>query len=138
TSVELPLPVDRISRLARIDHHPLDLALALARPATLGIEDPLRRAPDVRSRPIPLDERDDRTVRNAELAALHHDRLARVRDPRKPVAFAHFDPLPQGRSSIGVTFNPSGPTYSAFGRISRLSSSCSMMCAVHPAARAHA
>ena len=42
------------------------------------------------------------------------------------------------RCSIGTTFNPTGPTYWLWGRISRLSASCSRTWAVQPAARAMA
>jgi hypothetical protein len=44
----------------------------------------------------------------------------------------------QDRCSMGDVVRSVGPTYSAFGRISRLSESCSFTCAVQPAIRAHA
>src|SRR5205814_7830965 len=42
------------------------------------------------------------------------------------------------RCLIGITFNPTGPTYSLCGRIKRLSASCSSTWAVQPAVRAMA
>src|SRR5690606_382114 len=131
-----PLAGDLDGLLARVDFHPFDPALILVRAFDRRVEDSPRRAPDVGARPITLDEGDDRPVRDPEPPVLARDRLARGRDLGEPVT-THRRP-PQPRSSSGRTFFPIGPTYSACGRIRRLSASCSMTCAVHPAARAHA
>ena len=59
--------------LARIDFHPGDLALAAVNLFDRVIENVLRGAPDIRPGAVALDKRDDRLVRNVELAVGQRD-----------------------------------------------------------------
>src|SRR5438067_1064249 len=81
--VRKPVVEQVLALLAGVDLHPGDPAPAAVCLLDRCIEDALRRTPDVRTRSISFDERQDRLIRDAEAAARNSDGLAVLRDLRR-------------------------------------------------------
>src|ERR1051326_3184687 len=71
-----PVAGEDLGLFSREDLEPGDPPDGAVGPLDRGVEDPDRRAPDVRAGAVAFDERDDRVIRNAEPALLQGDRLA--------------------------------------------------------------
>src|SRR5262249_29426311 len=74
--IRQPAREELVGLLTCVDLHPADRLLAAVGLLHGRIQDPDGRPPDVRPRPVPLDERDDRLVGDVQLAVLDRDSLA--------------------------------------------------------------
>ena len=84
---QVPCAVEGL--LAGHDLDPRDLLLAAVGLLDRGIEHALRRPPDVRAGAVPLDERDDRLVRNLDRLAVPPDALSPLRNAQ--ILQAHLE-----------------------------------------------